>query len=88
MQKRAPLRALVSENGAVPAPRKKRSSYSRFFGLFVCRMGKAGVKINLDSRAVRGPYLTSKSGVFWQTEPLKGVFSTRTEKNVLQAFLK
>jgi len=39
---------------------------------------KAWVEINLDSRAVSGPYLTSKSAVFWQTGRLKDVFSTGT----------
>jgi hypothetical protein len=40
---------------------------------------KAWVKINLDSRAFGGQYLTSKSAVFWKTGLDFDLFSTRTE---------
>jgi len=76
-----------SESGSIqpvfstPSP-EKRLPYSRFYGLSGIKWVRVGVKTDRDSRAFGGHSLTSKSGVFWQTELKLSLFSTRTEKNV------
>jgi hypothetical protein len=44
------------------------------------RWGKSGGKNSLDLKAFGGLYMGCNSAVFWQTEQLLGIFSTRTEK--------